>query len=412
LSIIGVVQALAIPNFRLLFAARTISFFGSNLVPIAIAFAVLDMTGSATDVGLAFASRTLAQIATLIVGGVVADRLPRRRVMIGSEVSSTLVQVALGLLLVTGSGSLWELIVLQAAGGASFAFFTPASSGIVPQTVPARLLQDANSLMSVARYSAYVFGAAAGGALVATIGSGWAILLDSATFGVSAVLLVQMRIEAGTAQAPNFLRDLVDGWRAFTEHTWVWLMTGWISLYFLISYAPFFVLGPLVAKRTMHGAAGWAAVLTGEAIGALLGAIAGGRARPRRPLVVIGLVFLVTAAQLMLLAAHAPLITIALAAIGAGFAFAFATVLWETALQRTIDPAKLSRVSAYNWMAAMAFLPAGYAIAGPVADAIGISTALWIGAAWLIVSLFAVLTVRDVRCYGDDATLQLQAASS
>jgi predicted MFS family arabinose efflux permease len=393
-------------NFRLLFAARTISFFGSNLVPIAIAFAVLDMTGSATDVGLAFASRTLAQIATLLVGGVVADRLSRRRVMISSEASSTVVQVVLGVLLVTGSASLWELLVLQAAGCASFAFFTPASSGIVPQTVPARLLQDANSLMSVARYSAYVFGAAAGGALVATIGSGWAILLDSATFGVSAILLVGLRIEAGTVAAPRFLRDLVDGWRAFTEHTWVWLMTSWISLYFLISYAPFFVLGPLVAKRSMHGAAGWALVLTGEAIGALLGAIAGGRARPRRPLVVIGLVFLVTAAQLVLLAAHAPLAAIAIAAVGAGFAFAFATVLWETALQRTIDPAKLSRVSAYNWMAAMAFLPAGYAIAGPVADAIGISTALWIGAAWLIVSLLAVLTVRDVRDYGDEPPLE------
>jgi predicted MFS family arabinose efflux permease len=256
--------------------------------------------------------------------------------------------------------------------------------------------------MSVARYSAYVFGAAAGGALVATIGSGWAILLDSATFGISAVLLVQLRIEAGTVQAPTFLRDLVDGWRAFTEHTWVWLMTCWISLYFLISYAPFFVLGPLVAKRSMSGAAGWAAVLTGEAIGALLGAIAGARVRPRRPLIVIGLVFLVTAAQLVALAAHAPLAAVAVAAAGAGFAFAFATVLWETAIQRTIAPAKLSRVSAYNWVAAMAFLPAGYAIAGPVASAIGISTTLWIGAAWLVISLLAVLTVRDVRDYGTE----------
>jgi predicted MFS family arabinose efflux permease len=112
----------------------------------------------------------------------------------------------------------------------------------------------------------------------------------------------------------------------------------------------------------------------------------------------------------MLLAVHAPLTTIALAAVGAGFAFAFATVLWETALQRTIEPAKLSRVSAYNWMAAMAFLPAGYAIAGPVADAIGISTALWIGAAWLILSLLAVLTVRDVRNYGTETSPDASSA--
>jgi predicted MFS family arabinose efflux permease len=363
---------------------------------------VLDMTGSATDVGIAFAARTVAQVGTLLVGGVVADRLPRRGVMIGSETASAAIQVVLGLLLVTHTGGLWPLVVLQAAAGSAFAFFTPASTGLVPQVVPPDALQAANGLQSVARYSSYVAGAAVGGALVATIGSGWAILLDAATFGVSALLLVRLRIPggAGTAQAPRFLRDLADGWRAFTEHTWVWLMTLWISLYFLVSYAPFFVLGPYIADREMHGAAGWATVLTGEAIGSLLGALAGVRLRPRRPLLAIGLTFFVTDIQLVLLAAHAPLAAIVPAAAAAGFAFAFASVLWETALQRSIEPSKLSRVGAYNWMGAMAFLPAGYAIAGPVADAIGTSASLWIGAVWLVVSLAAELTVRDVRCFG------------
>jgi MFS family permease len=396
------VEVLRQANFRLLFAARTISFFGSNLVPIAVAFAVLDMTGSATDVGLAFAARTLAQIATLLVGGVVADRLPRRQVMIGSEAASMFVQIALGTLLVTGSATLGELLALQALAGASFAFFTPASSGLVPQTVPAQQLQQANGLMSVARYSAYVFGAAVGGALVATIGAGWAIIGDAATFGLSVVLLTQIRIpaEAAVMQAPKFLRQLAEGWRAFTEHTWVWLITLWISLYFLISYAPFFVLGPYVAKHSMHGAAGWATVLTGEAVGSLAGALAGIRVRPRRPLLTIGLIFLVTDLQLGLLAAHAPLASIAAAAALAGFAFAFGGVIFETAVQRGIEPSKLSRVSAYNWMGAMVFLPAGYAIAGPVASAIGISTSLWIGAVWLLVSTAVVLSVREVRRYG------------
>jgi MFS family permease len=396
------VDVLRQANFRLLFAARSISFFGSNLVPIAVAFAVLDMTGSASDVGLSFAARTLAQIATLLVGGVIADRLPRRRVMVGSEAASLLVQVALAVLLLTDRATMWQLIGLQALGGAAFAFFTPASSGLVPQTVPSELLQRANGLMSVARYSAYVFGAAAGGALVATIGPGWAIALDAATFAVSVLLLLRMRIPAAAAtmEAPHFLRELADGWRAFTEHLWVWLITAWIALYFLISYAPFFVLGPYIAKQSMHGAAGWAFVLTGEALGALAGALAGGRVRLRRPLVTIGLVFLATGVQLALLAAHAPLATIALAAALAGFAFAFGSVVWETELQRTIAPSKLSRVSAYNWVGAMAFLPAGYAIAGPVASWLGISTVLWIGAAWLLVSTALVFSVSDVRRYG------------
>jgi len=251
-----------------------------------------------------------------------------------------------------------------------------------------------------------------GGALVATIGPGWAIIGDAVTFGFSAVLLTQIRIpsEAAMMQAPKFLRQLAEGWQAFTEHTWVWLITVWISLYFLISYAPFFVLGPYVAEHSMHGAAGWATVLTGEAIGALGGGLAAIRIEPPRPLLTVGLIFLVTGLQLVLLGARAPLASIAFAAALAGFAFSFGSVIFETAVQRGIEPSKLSRVSAYNWMGAMVFLPAGYAIAGPVAGAIGISTSLWIGAAWLVVSTAVVVAVRDVRRYGAEPMPGLSSA--
>ena len=181
-------------NFRYLFAARTISFFGTNLAPIAVAFAVLGLGGSATEVGLAFAAWTLAQISTLLVGGVVADRLPRRLVMIGSDVASLCVRVTMGALLVSGHAQVWELIALQAVGGAAVAFYSPASTGLVPETVPERLLQQANSFMSIARYAAFPLGAAVGGTLVATVGSGYALLLDGATYGVSALLLAMMHL--------------------------------------------------------------------------------------------------------------------------------------------------------------------------------------------------------------------------
>jgi predicted MFS family arabinose efflux permease len=390
---------LRVRNFRLLFAGRTISFFGTNLVPIALAFAVLDLTGSATDTGLVFAARTLAQISTLLVGGVVADRLPRQLVMIGSDTANLAVQVTMGTLLVTGHAQLWELVVLQLVGGSASAFHSPASAGLVPQTVPEELLQQANAYMGVARYSANVLGAAAGGALVATIGSGWAILLDGATYATSALLLSQMRLPAAarSAAAPNFVRELREGWRAFTEHTWMWLTTFWISLYFLITYAPFFVLGPYIAKHSLGGATGWAQVVTGEAIGALLGGIAGLRLRPRRPLVAIGPLFALTAVQSILLAAGAPALAVAAGAALSGFAFAFGTVIWDTTVQLRIPRDRLSRVSAYNWLGAMAFLPTGYAIAGPVADLIGMKAALWIGAAWIIASTVALVSVRAVR---------------
>jgi predicted MFS family arabinose efflux permease len=391
--------ALSEPSFRLLVSARTISFFGTNLAPIAVAFAVLDLTGSATDVGIAFACWTLAQISTLLVGGVVADRLPRKLVMLSSDSANFFIRAAMGILLVSGHSRVWELFVLQALGGVATAFYSPASTGLVPETVRPAVLQQANALMSIARYVAFPLGAAAGGAIVATIGSGYALLVDGGTYATSALLLSQIRLQgrARTAAAPNFVRELREGWQAFTEHTWVWLLTGWISLYFLITYAPFFVLGPYIAKNSLGGATAWAIVVTGEAIGSLAGGIVGLRVRPRRAMASIGALFAVTALQCVLLAAHAPALAIGAAAVLAGFAFSFGTVIWDTALQQAIPADKLARVSAYNWMGAVAFLPAGYAIAGPVADVIGMSTSLWIGAAWIVATTAIVISVPDVR---------------
>jgi predicted MFS family arabinose efflux permease len=401
----GALDVLRERNFRYLFAARTISFFGTNLAPIAVAFAVLGLGGSATDVGFAFAAWTLAQISALLVGGVVADRVPRRLVMIASDTVNFCVRVTMGALLVTGHAEIWQLIALQAVGGAAVAFYSPASTGLVPETVPQRLLQQANSFMSIARYAAFPVGAAVGGTLVATVGSGYALLLDGATYATSAVLLGMMALpRMKAAPATNFIRELREGWDAFTEHTWVWLLTLWISLYFLITYAPFFVLGPYVAKTSLGGASAWTVVITGEAIGSLAGGIAGFRLRPPRPMLTIGALFMVTALQCVALALEAPAAVIGAAAFLAGFAFAFGTVIWDTSLQSLIPREKLSRVSAYNWMGAMIFLPAGYAIAGPVAERIGVSTSLWIGAAWIVVTTIAVLCVPSVRNFRSPGT--------
>src|SRR2546429_1604356 len=276
------VEVLRQRNFRFLFAARTISFFGTNLAPIAVAFAVLGLSNSASEAGPASAAWTLAQVCPLVVGGAVADRLPRRLVMIASDSASFCVRVTMGILLVTGHAEVWELVVLQALGGAAVAFHSPATTGLVPETVPESLLQQANGLMSIARYAAFPLGALVGGTLVATVGSGYALLLDALIYAASALLLVQMHLpaRAATAAAQNFVRELVDGWHAFTEHTWVWLLTLWISLYFLVTYAPFFVLGPYIAKQHLGGAAAWTIVITGEAGGSLAGGLVGVRYRP------------------------------------------------------------------------------------------------------------------------------------
>jgi predicted MFS family arabinose efflux permease len=392
---------LSVRNFRLLFAARSISYFGTYLAPIAVAFAVLDLTGSASDTGIAFACWTLAQVSTLMVGGVVADRLPRRLVMVASDVGNLCVRVTMGALLLSGHARIWEIFVLQALGGAATAFYSPASTGLVPEVVSPQQLQQANAFMGIARYLAFPLGAATGGAIVATIGSGTALLVDAGTYAASALLLsgMQLSARARAAAAPNFLRELREGWQAFTEHTWVWLLTVWIAFYFLITYAPFFVLGPYIAKHSLGGAGAWGTVVTAEGLGALAGALIGLRVRPGRPWVVVGAVFALTAVQSLLLAAHASFVVIAVAAVIAGFSFSLGSVIYETGVQHEIAPEKLSRVSAYSWMCAMVFLPLGYALAGPISAGIGMSAYLVFGAAWIVLTTLIVFAVPAVRNY-------------
>jgi MFS family permease len=384
-------------NFKLLFAGRAVSYVGTYLAPIAVAFAVLDLHGSATAVGLSFAAWTLAQVSMLAVGGVLGDRFPRRRVMIASDISSTCVRVVMGALLVTGHAHVWELIVLQGFGGASVAFYNPAFYGLVREIVPEEQLQRANSFLGIARFAAFPLGAATGGAIVALVGPGTALIFDGGTYAASATLLALVRIESMARTTSSVLRELREGWAAFVEQQWIWATCLWISLYFVLTYAPFFVLGPYIAKHSMHGASSWAPIVTGEGLGSLVGSIAGLRLRPSRPLSTVCYAFLPTAVQSILLAVHASVYALAPAAMFAGFGFAFGGVVWDTTMQRTVAPEKLARVGAYAWMSAMIFLPAGYALAGPISAVVGMRGYLLFGAGWLLVSTAVLARLPSIR---------------
>jgi predicted MFS family arabinose efflux permease len=386
-------------NFWLLFAGRAISYVGTYLAPIAVAFAILGLHGSATAVGLSFAAWTLAQVSMLALGGVLGDRFPRRAVMIASDTASTIVRVVMGVLLLTGHAQVWELVALQAFGGAAVAFYNPAFYGLVRELVPRDDLQRANSLLAIARFAAFPLGAATGGTIVALVGSGTALVFDGGTYAASAVLLALIRVESVTRAASSVLHELREGWSAFVEQQWVWVLTLWISLYFVITYAPFFVLGPYIAEHSMHGAGSWAPVVTGEGVGSLLGSLAGLRVRFRRPLLAVSYIFLPTALQSVLLAFHASVFALAPAAVFAGFGFACGGVVWDTALQRSIAPEKVARVAAYGWMSAMIFLPAGYALAGPIASVVGMRGYLLFGAAWLLASTLVVCRLDSVRSF-------------
>jgi MFS family permease len=388
---------LRLPAFRYLFAARAISYVGTYLAPIAVAFAVLHIGGGATALGLAFAAWTLAQVAMLAVGGVIGDRIPRRTVMIGSDIASTVVRTTMGVLLVSGHAQVWQLIALQACGGAAVAFYSPASYGLIREVVPEDQLQQANGLLAIARYASFPLGAAVGGSIIILVGTGPALLVDAGTYAASAILLSRIHVRSIAHAGAGFIRELREGWSAFVEQTWVWVLVLYVSLYFLLTYAPFFVLGPYIANHSMDGARSWTPVVVGEGVGALLGGIAGLRWRPQEPMVKTGLLLMFSAGQNLVLAFRPETALLTVTAMGAGFAFALGSVVWDTTLQRKSAPEKLARVASYGWTGAMVFLPAGYALAGPIAMAIGLKTYLVIAAGWIVASTLFVIRLRAVR---------------
>jgi MFS family permease len=385
-------------EFRLLFLARTTSFFGGAIAPVAIAFAVLDLTGSATDLGLVLAARMVPQIVFMLVGGVWADRLPRNRVMLASDLLAGSAQLTTAVLVLTGSAELWYLVALQALGGTAQAFFFPASTGLIPQTVEAPILQQANALLRMALNAAMIGGAALGGFLVALVGPGWALSIDAATFFVSAVFLALMRVSHGERlETPNFLRELREGWHEFASRTWLWAIVLAFGFVNAAQSGSLSVLGPVVAKEELGGAGAYGALLAVEAVGFILGGMVALRLRVSRPL------FLGCAAMgglppmLILLAIPAPLPVILASALVAGIGIEIFSVLWDTTLQQHVPPTALSRVSSYDALGSFVFIPLGQIVAGPIADQLGTTETLYLAAGIIAASIVALVATPSIR---------------
>jgi MFS family permease len=371
---------------------------GSAVAPIALAFGVLDLTGSKTDLGFVLAANWVPQLVLILLGGVFADRLPRHLVMVGANAVSAAAQGAIAVLLLTGHAKLWHLIALQVLRGAAFSFFFPASQGLVPQTVPIGELQPANVLFSMTRNGTNIVGAALGGALVAATSPGWALAFDGATYLVSALIFAGMRLppRAASIEAPNMLRELAEGWSEFVSRRWLWTIVvaagignmAWITGN---------VYGPLVAKQSLGGPAPWGAIAACEAVGLLLGGVLLLRYRPDRPLFVGTAALATGGLPLLFLADWRWTPAIAAAFLLAGLSLEVFNTTWTTVLQEHIPLDKLSRVTSYDALGSFVFIPLGLSIAGPVADAIGLSHALWLAAAVVAGSMLSALAVRDVR---------------
>jgi len=384
-------------EFRLFFTGQLVSLLGDAVTPFALAWAVLDLTGSARDLGFVIAAKTAPLVVFLLIGGVFADRLPRRAVMLTADVARMAVQAATAVLLLSHTARIWELIVLQALAGTGTAFFNPASTGLTPMTVSAGRLQEANALRGMSMAAMQFAGPALAGVLIVTVGPGYALAIDAASFGVSAFYLARLHLPPHVSLPPqSFARDLLDGWREFTARTWVWLIVVSASLGNMMD-SVWLVLAAAWIKQGHGGAGAWTVILVVSAIGGLVAGATALRLKPRRPLLLAAIAVLPHASPIIVLALKLPWEILVVTALVTGFGNMLFNTLWETTLQQHIPPASLSRVSAYDWFGSLLCEPLGLALAGVAAAAIGMSRTLWIAAAVDLVAVAALLAAPSVR---------------
>lgn len=384
-------------EFRFLVSGRVVDMLGNAAAPIALAFAVLDLTGSTADLGLVVGARSLANVALVLFGGVLADRWGRSTVLVWSNVVSAATQGAVAMLVLTGQATIPRLIVLGIANGATAAASLPASSALVPQTVPAPLLVEANAVNRVGSHGATMAGAAVGGVVVAAVGPGWALAADAASFLLAGLLYAGVRAPAPRRTTTTTTwHDLREGWTAFTSQTWIWVVVAAFALVNAAWVGGVHVLGPAVADATF-GRASWGVIVSASTAGMLLGGVVAFRLRPRRPMR-IGMLCTVPYALLPLALASTPVVPVLIiAAVLGGACVEVFGVAWETTLQRNVPSDRLARVYAYDVLGSFVAIPLGQVAVGPLADLVGLRPVLLGVAAIIVLAALAALTSRSVR---------------
>jgi hypothetical protein len=392
-------QLLRDRRFALLFAARTISMLGTSFAPVALAFGVLALPGSTpTTLSVVLAAEAIPTVVFMLVGGVVADRFPRYRVMMVAEILSATGFAGIGLMLLTGRAPLAGLVAAAAVAGTAVALMWPALTGIIPEVVPSERLQPANALLQLGANASRISGYALGGLTVVLVGGGWALIISAAMFALAAVLVAALRLgPVAVTRGRSAFVDLRDGWREFVSRQWLWVIVLQFSFLVAALQASHGVLGPVVAKSSLGGAGAWTAFLVGEAAGTILGVFVAMRVRPRRPMLFAEMLMLPVALPALLLGVGAPLWTLVLGGAVMGVCLDVFLVIWQTTLQREIAPGMLSRVSAYDALGSFMLGPIGLLLAGPAASAFGARPALLVCAGVILVATLASLLSPSVR---------------
>lgn len=387
-------------RFAALFAARTLSMLGLACAPVALAFGILRLPGAdAGTLSLVVASEAIPHVLGLLLGGVVADRYPRRLVMFTGECLSLVAWLGIGTMLLVGWAPIPLVCAFAVLTGLAGAVVWPVLSGIIPEVAPPDRLQSANALLAVGANVARVGGLVAAGAVVVLIGPGWALVAAAAVYAAAAAFAwrIGSTPRPGREGGTSVLAELQEGWAEFSSREWLWVVVAQFALLILAWQGAHTVLGPVVAEAELGGAGAWSAILTGEAVGMLVGVLVALRLRPRRPILVGVLLSSLTALPDVLLGLGAPLALVVVAGFAMGLGMDTFTVLWQTTMQREVPAEALSRVASYDAFGSMLFGPVGVLLAGPAAVHLGAHTALLVCAAIILVSCLLALLSREVR---------------
>lgn len=389
------------PPFRWLVSGTTVNLFGSGIAPIALAFAVLDLGGGAVELGLVVGLYALADVASVLFGGVLGDRLPRTMMLRGSAGAAAVVQAVAALSLIGGWSSIALLAILGMINGSLSALGGPSSSALTQQTVPAALLRRAISWRRIAQNIALIIGNGVAGLLVVWVGSGWALAIDALTFAVAAVLFTQVRVVPLTVPEDSrarvgFWADVASGFREVMRHTWLWLLILQALLYHLFYGGVAGVLGPIVVGDNF-GRPAWGWALSVMMVGFVIGGVVTLRWRPRRPLFV-GTCFLALTAAFPLAMAWSDSLPVILAGAALhGFGLEIFSVGWDLSIQEQIAPDKLARVYSFDMIGSFIARPIGLILTGPLAALVGSQVWLTIVGAVIFFSVLLSVTSRDVR---------------
>ena len=396
---VSALSVLRYSDFRRLWLGQTLSTIGDRLVAVALALFVVQETGSASDLAIVLAAYSAPFVLFVLIGGVWADRLPRQRIMIATDLARFALHALLATLILTGNVEIWTVAVIEALVGTCEAFFRPAYTGLVPQTVPEEEIQHANAVTSGSANAAEMLGPLVATALVLGWGAGEAFAVDAATFLASAALLarVHARPRGEPQQRETLVRELAQGYREVRSRTWVWATIAAFSVALFAAFAPFIVLGPLIAEHAWGSTAYYGVAVGVFGAGTLAGALIGLRVRPHRPLRAAMIAALPWPAALLIYAVGAPLPIVYASLAAGGVCIALFDIWWATALAQQIPPQSLSRVSSYDWMGSLAMLPLGYIVAGALGALVGAQTYLAIGALVALAGLLFALSSSQLR---------------